>query len=157
MGIGKPGVERKYRHLYGETHEHQQPDHAGQGADVGLASQCNHIEAFHWAVEVEQQDADQHESASAHRVQDELHRGVLAALAAPDPDQQVHGGQLQLPEQEEQKQIPAGENACHRGLDDQQEGKISASSLLGLPGNQHSQENKQRIEHEQWQAQAIHT
>ena len=59
----------------------------------------------------------QHQDAAERRVEDELERGVDAALAAPDADEQEHRDQHRFPEEVEQEQVLRDERAHHRELD----------------------------------------
>ena len=47
---------------------------------------------------VEPQNCDQHQDRAEHRVQNEFHRGVNAAVVAPHADHEIHGDQRQFPE-----------------------------------------------------------
>jgi hypothetical protein len=70
---------------------------------------------------VEIKDPDQHEKAARHRVEDEFHGGVHTARTSPDPDQEVHRNEHDLPEDVEEEEIERGEDPDHSGLE-QEEG-----------------------------------
>ena len=61
----------------------------------------------------------QHQRRTEHRVEEELQRRVLALLAAPHADHEVHRQQHELEEDEEQDQVLGDERAGHAGLQDQ--------------------------------------
>ena len=62
------------------------------------------------AVEGHAQGHQEDEQGAAGGVEDELGGGVLAPLAAPDGQQQIHRNQLQFPGQEEQQHVLDREN-----------------------------------------------
>src|SRR4029079_5217321 len=51
------------------------------------------------------EDRHQHEQRPDERVEDELDRRVDPVAAAPDPDDQVHGDEDDLPEDVEEEQV----------------------------------------------------
>jgi hypothetical protein len=65
-------------------------------------------------------DRHEHERRADHRVEEELHGRVLAALVAPAADEEVHRHEHDLEEHEEQEQVEAQERAHHAGLEQQQ-------------------------------------
>ena len=66
------------------------------------------------------EDRDQHQQRADERVQDELDRRVDAVRAAPDPDDQVHRDEDDLPEDVEQEQVEGEEHADHADLEHQE-------------------------------------
>jgi hypothetical protein len=56
-------------------------------------------------VEVQRQDAEQHDHAADEGVEEELDRRVEPAVAAPDADQEVHRHEHDFPEQEEEQEV----------------------------------------------------
>src|SRR6185503_12552539 len=105
--------------------------------------------------EEERQDADQHEGATGDGVDDELHRRVLAADAAPDPDQQEHRGQLKLPEEEEDEQVQRDEDARDGRLEELYQHEVELRAQLELPGDQDDQEAEEAVQEDQRQADAV--
>ena len=63
------------------------------------------------------QDRDQHQQRADQRVQHELDRRVDAVRAAPDPDDQVHRDEHDLPEDVEEEQVEREEHADHADLE----------------------------------------
>src|SRR5437870_8690608 len=70
-------------------------------------------------VEVEKQDAKQHQNGAGERVEEKLDGGVELARASPNADQQVHRHEHGFPEDEKEKEIQRHENAEHAGLQHQ--------------------------------------
>src|SRR3990172_1888217 len=82
------------------------------------------------------EEADEHEGAARQRVEDELHRRVLFAPRAPDGDEEEHGHDLELPEEEEEDEVLRGEDAHHGRLQCQQPGEVLARAQRDLPGDE---------------------
>ena len=61
----------------------------------------------------------EHQRRTEHRVEEELQRRVLAVLAAPHADHEVHRQQDQFEEDEEQDEVLGDERAGHAGLQHQ--------------------------------------
>ena len=127
VSVRQPGVEREHRHLDGEGQgeRREQPDllvHRQvepQQVVVGEAP-----DAAVQALERPRhpQDGDQHQQAPRHGEEEELHRRVDLALAAPDADEQVHRHQHDLPEDVEEEEVPGEKRSEHAGREQQQRG-----------------------------------
>ena len=121
--VGQPGVQREDRHLDRERQrerreaEHLRRQRQRQMRDVGVVEAVAAAGGVPLPVQVE--DRHQHQQRSDQRVDDELDRRVQAALAAPDPDDEVHRDQHQLPEDVEDEQVQREEGADHAGLEHQ--------------------------------------
>jgi hypothetical protein len=124
MRVGQPGVEREHRHLDREAQEERQEDPPLQVE--------RHVQAVEQrrravdagdgvVVEVERQDAEQHDDAADQGIEEELDRRVEAVGAAPDADEEIHRHQHHFPEQEEEQEVERHEGAEHPGLQHQQE------------------------------------
>ena len=72
-------------------------------------------------VEVEGQDAEQHQHRADQGVKEELDRRVELPRPAPDADQEVHRDQHHFPEDVEQEEVERHEDADHAGLQQQQQ------------------------------------
>ena len=83
---------------------HQLGDFKGVGAEL--------VEV----LEVEGQDAEQHQHAAGQGVEEELDGGVELSRAAPDADDEVHRHQHEFPEDVEQEEIERHEYADHARL-----------------------------------------
>ncbi len=127
VGVRQPGVEREHRHLDGEGQ--------GEGREqpellVEREVEPQHVlvgEAPDAAVQALErpghpEDADQHQQAAGHGEEEELDRGVDPPLAAPDPDEQVHRDQHDLPEDVEEEEVPGEQRAEHAGGEQQHRG-----------------------------------
>ena len=90
-------------------------------------------EAHGVGLEEQGEEGDQHEGRAEHRVEEELERGVLALLAAPHADHEVHRQQHDLEEDEEQDQVLGDERARHAGLQHQHQHE----ERLGVAGVGH--------------------
>ena len=128
VGVGQPGVEREHRHLDGEADEH-----AGEDPDGGVLGDAGAVVEEPLEAEVggvgiggvvlgddEQGDErHQHQRRTEHRVEEELQRGVLAVLATPHADHEVHRQQHHFEEHEEEDEVLRDERAGHAGLQHQ--------------------------------------
>ena len=110
--IRQPGMEREHRDLDGKSQEEskEQPDRRRTGDLRRRWYRLNDrsVNAGQRVVmEVQEQDAQQHQHRAKQRVQEELDRGVQFARPAPDADQQIHRHQHGFPENEEQEEVVA--------------------------------------------------
>src|ERR1019366_472182 len=98
--------------------------------------QLNNAERVHLRVrhavmmEVQKQNAQQHQHRASQGVEEELNGGVELARAAPDPNQQVHGNQHRFPEDEEQEEIQRHEDAEHARLQKQKPDVVFLDPIL---------------------------
>ena len=107
----------------------------------------------------------QHEQAADQRVQEELHRRVLAARAAEAADDEVHRDQHRLEEHVEQEDVGRREDADHEELEQQQQREVRPArcaawlvELLGVglaveacsrtPGSRRHQDDRHRDQHQ---------
>ena len=113
VGIGKPGVYREEGDLDGEAQgEGEKAEHAGPACNrVLLHRGVDLLDAKGSRVLVEVENRQEHQQAARHGVDKELHRRPDPFGAAPDPDQQVHGDQHDLPEYVEEYEIECDEDA----------------------------------------------
>ena len=128
--VRQPCVQREERNFDGKGQEEraEEPEFGvRRKQDVAaLQTRCEfrQIEGANQHVSsaeiVEPQDGDQHQDGAEHRVQNEFHGGVDAAVVAPDADQEIHGDERQFPEDEEEEQVERDENADHGRFDYQQ-------------------------------------
>jgi hypothetical protein len=127
MGVGKPGVEGPHGHLDGEAQEHpgedDQLDALGERRGGGLLLQGDDVEGVGVRLEEHGQEPQQHEHAAEQGVQEELDGRVLAVRRAPHRDQEIHGNQNQLPEDEEQDEVERDERAGHPSLEQHHQGQ----------------------------------
>ena len=72
----------------------------------------------------------EHQRRTEHRVEEELQRGVLAVLATPHADHEVHRQQHDFEEDEEQDEVLGDERAGHAGLQHQHQDE---ERLRGCP------------------------
>jgi len=146
--VRQPGVQREDRHLDGEGEREggEQPELLRRGE--GRLVQAQQVEGSHPRLalvqEVERQDRHQHEERTDDRVEDELDRGVDPPRSAPDPDQQVHRDQHQLPEDVEEEDVERQEDAEHPRLQHEQE---DVELLHPLAHRAEGGEDDQRREH----------
>ncbi len=79
---------------------------------------------------VQPDDANQHEDRARHRVEDEFHGGVYAALVPPNADQQRHGNQHHFPEKEEEEKVEREKHADNADFQHQQHHKKFFDAVL---------------------------
>ncbi len=107
-------------------------------------------------VEVEEQNAQQHQHRAGQGVEEEFDRGVEFARAAPDADQQVHRHQHGFPENKEEEEIERHEDAEHAGLQHQKPDVVFLHAILDRgPRRQNRDPSQQRGEHDQQERNAI--
>src|SRR5229473_3465426 len=70
------------------------------------------------------------EGRARHRVEDEFHGGVYAALVPPNADQQRHGNQHHFPEKEEEEEIQREKHADNADFQHQQHHKKFLDAVL---------------------------
>jgi hypothetical protein len=164
-------VEREHRHLDREAHEERQED---PELKLGWNLRRDPVQHRHlegWCVaesgqsdrgqtgaveEVECQDADQHQHRADQCVEEELDRRVQLARPAPDPDQEVHRDQHDLPEHVEQDEIQRAENPQHPGLEEQQEDVVLLLAVGdGAERAVHRDEPEQGGQHDQQDGEAV--
>ena len=121
VGVGQPRVEREHRHLHGEADEHAGEDPDG---DVlrhidAVLDEVRDREAHALGLVEEREERHQHQRRPEHRVEEELQRRVLAVLATPHADHEVHRQQHHFEEHEEQDEVLGDEGAGHTGLQHQ--------------------------------------
>jgi hypothetical protein len=105
---------------------------------------------------VEVDDGHQHQHGAGHGVEEELHRGVDAAVVAPDADQEVHGHQRDFPEHVKQEEILRHEDAHQAEFQQQQEGEEFLDAILhGAPGDQHADGREEGGEQDEPEADAV--
>ena len=131
VSVGQPGVEGEHRDFNGKGEEESEEQQRGDGGSVGRiginfrrgfveSGEAEGIDAGQRMVmEIEEQDAQQHQHRASQGVEEKLDRGVKLARAAPDADQQVHRDQHGFPENEEEEEIERHEDAEHAGLQNQ--------------------------------------
>ena len=81
-------------------------------------------------MEVQEQDAQQHQHRAGQGVEKKFDGGVEFARAAPDADQQIHRHEHGFPEDEEEEEIERHENAEHAGLQNQKPDVIFLDAIL---------------------------
>ena len=94
-----------------------------RGSKLALSAMRQDVERAEAGPQVGCEDADQHDRAADQGVDEELDRCVLSPRTAPDPDEEVHRNEEELPEEEEQDVIKGDEDAVHRGLERQHPGE----------------------------------
>ena len=100
------------------------------------------------------QHADQHQGRTEHRVEEELHRRVLAIAVTPARDQEVHRHEHDLEEHEEHEEIEGDEHPEATSLEDQQPGEVGLGAVFGVDGDDRERE-QQHGQHDQPQRNAV--
>src|SRR5260370_12010145 len=113
-------MEREHRHLYRETDEERPEDPPLHALRNLRAHQIRDVETVYLKLSVvlivQGENAEEHQYASDQRVDHELDGGITAPRTAPDADDEVHGHQHGLPENEEEQKIQRHEYAQHGRL-----------------------------------------
>jgi len=153
-------VERKHRHLDRETDE-ESPEHPL--LHPGRKMQLHQLRDFEGVIaelvemlEIERQDAEQHQYRAGQGIQEKFDRRVELARAAPHADDEVHRHQHQFPEDVEQEEVERDEDADHARLEQQEHRVVFLHAFLnGVPRAEHGEEAHQRGEQQQQQADAV--
>ncbi len=126
VGVGQPGVEREHGHLDAEPHEHAAEHQDLRG--TGDVLECRPARPVPTMLKVSPpvrknsaRKLTDHQRRTEQGEQEEFDGGVLALLAAPHADHEVHRQQHDLEEHEEQDQVLSDEGADHAGVQDQDE------------------------------------
>ena len=131
--VGQPGVERKHRHLDREPEEKREEHPPLQVERHVHVLELRDVEGVHAgdavAVEVEPQNAEQHDDAADEGVQEKFDRRVQPPVASPDADEEIHRHEHDLPEQEEQQEVEADERSHHACLEDEQKDVVLLHAL----------------------------
>ena len=119
--VWQPGVKRKHRNLDCETDEHagKYPNLHVLSDRAAVLDKVRDRETLCPGLEEHCQKCDQHQRRPEHCVQEELQRRVLAILAAPHADHEIHWQQHKFEEDKEQDQVLGDEGTRHAGLQDQ--------------------------------------
>ncbi len=160
VGVGQPGVEREHGHLDGEPEEKGPEDpllHAQREMELHQFGDIEGVVAELLEVlEIESEDAEQHQDAAGQRVEEKLDGGVKLPRAAPHADDEVHRHQHQFPEHVEQEEVQRQEDADHSHLLQEEHGVVLLEPFFDRrPARQDRQETHQRGEHDQQQADAV--
>ena len=147
--VGQPGVEREERHLdrKGQREGEEEPVLRGyRNVELIELQQVEAVAAVRRLVQPRQaDDGDEHQDAAGHRVEDELHRRVDAAVVAPDADEEIHRDEDEVPEHVEQEDVERGEDAEHRRLEEQHEDRELLDLLVdALPRRQQRNRREER-------------
>ncbi|CAI8160193.1 MAG: Uncharacterised protein [Synechococcus sp. CC9902] len=149
VGIGKPGVQREHRQLDPESHQEAQIAEQTEAAACRAGGEIADVQRELITRKSQRQTADQDQQRGQGGVKDELGGCVLAVLAAPDGDQQIHRHQFQFPGQEEEQEILGEEDqALSRGLN-QQQSEVEAGFSLDRPARCDGEKGDQTAEHHQ--------
>ena len=109
------------------------------------------------ACDAKPEDGKQHQDGTSHRVQEELDRGIQAARAAPDADQEVHRDEGEFPEDVEQEQVLRQEHAHHAHFQQQEEDhEILDAVLHRRPRGEDGDGRQEGRQQDEQDAQAVH-
>ncbi len=171
-------MEREHRHLDGEAQEHSPEHQEGEcpgegpgGAQLGQGLDVEGAITVLARLEVEGEEAQEHERRPEQSEQEELDRRVEAGLhlpgearhlprglVTPDTDHEVHGEEDDLEEDEEQDQIESDEGSVHsRGQDQHQDQeRLGVLRLVPVvPGVDHRQHHHEGGEDQERQADPV--
>ena len=164
VGVGEPGVEREHRDLDREAEEEGEEDPDPRAPDGGRRpelQQLDHVEGPRpqrlAGLEVEGDDAEQHQHRAEQGVEEELDRGVELPRPAPDADDEVHRHQHHFPEDVEEEEVERAEDAQHPDFEEQEEDVVLLHPLLDRrPAAQDRDEAEQGRQDHQQQRHAVH-
>ena len=164
-GIRQPRVHRPHRRLDGEGDE--EPDeHPAQRRRrrVEVAGEAGDEEAVvtTGARDVDPDDGHEHDQPAREGEQEELHRGVLPAWAAEQPDEEVHRDQHRLEEDVEQEHVGGGEDADDERLEHQHQREVAllaAGALVAdvVPRGEQADRGEDGRHHDERQRDAVDT
>ena len=104
--------------------------------------------------EDEGQDADEHQRRTRHRVDEELEGRVHTPLVTPTSDEEVHGDQHDLPEDEEQEEVESEEHAEAPGLEDEHPRRVRLDVVVGV-GTREGEREQDSGEHDEEQRDSV--
>ena len=140
MRIRQPGVEREEGTFTAKAMKKVRKTEDLERAAVLTLRQLQDVEGEDAGLLVVRpvggDDADQHQQRAKEGVEEELHRGVDPVRAAPDPDQQRHRNQHQLPEDVEEEHVEGDEDPQHPGLEEQDGDVVLAHRVLTVSHDQ---------------------
>src|SRR6202521_3887563 len=160
--IRQPRVERKHRNL--DRKSDKESDEEPDGVMEWNQWRCliklwnaeceNAINRV--VMEIQEQDAKQHQHRAKQRVEKELDRRIEFARTAPDANQQIHRHQHRFPENEEKEKIERHEDAEHPRLQHQEPDVIFLHPYLdGGPRRKNRDPSEQRGQHDQQNRDAV--
>jgi hypothetical protein len=159
MSVGQPRVEGKQGDLHREGDEEAQEQPAGRVHGQRQVLELRVIERDASEVgprpEVQEEDRHEEERRPRHREEEELDGRVDASLAPPSADDQVHGEQQRLEEQEEQQQIQSDERTDHRRLQDQEGDHVVLDLPVDPPRDEDGSRHEKRRHEDHEQADAV--
>ena len=107
-------------------------------------------------LEVEGQDAEQHHHRADQGVEEELDGRVEPPRPAPDPDEEVHRDQHDLPEHVEEEHVEGAEDPEHPRLEQEQEHVVLAHALVDRgPAREDRDEAEERRQQDEERADAV--
>ncbi len=142
----QPGVKRESRNFNGKSKvETQEDPHLKTESQIrALLYDFRVVKGVRLGVEVERQKRDQHENASEQRKKEKFNGRIFLLGSAPDPDQEIHRNQCELPKHIEQEEIKPQKHADHAGLQQQEEKEIFLDAVFDIEGGDEGQERQQR-------------
>ena len=93
---------------------------------------------------------------SGEGVNDEFHGRVLAALPAPEADEEVHRHEHQFVEDVEEEEIEGEKRPGHAGLEKQEQRQEAARAIFDFPTRDDSGKSHKRGQDDERQADAVH-
>ena len=162
--VGQPGVERPDGDFDREGH-HERPEddrlhrldgEAEQGARGGSPLFGNGDQVKGPEENAEQLDAEQESERSAHRINHELERSVVAVRAAPLVDQEIHRDEFHFPEEEEDQQVERHEDAQQARLEEEKEHHVGFDAVADAERGQDGQRGEQGGEQDHREGQSVH-
>ena len=148
VGVGQPGVKRPHRHLDGEGQGTGGEEPGLEGGRHRPLGQERDVEGARGVVQ--HQEGHQHQHAAREGVEEELQRRVDAAVAAPDPDEEVHRDEHGLPEHVEEDEVEGHEDPDHARLEQEHEDHELAHPLVDVvPGPEQGEGGEEGGEQDQ--------
>ena len=111
-------MEGEHRNFDGKTNEHSRknPHLSVLGNRTAIFDKVGNGETFCPGFEEQCKERNQHQCRAKHRVQKELERCVLAVLATPHTNHEVHRQENKFKEDKEQNQVLRNKGSGHTRL-----------------------------------------
>ena len=154
-------MHREQRHLHCEGQGEGQEQPAGRvGGQKLIGGDSHQIEGDITATaggvqERQSHDGHQHQGRAEHGEQEELDGRVGPPPVAPTADQEVHGHQHDLEEDEEHDQVEGHERAQAARLQHQHPGVVGLGRVLGVHADDGQREDESGHHHQE-QRQPVH-
>ena len=155
-------MQGEQRYLDGEREEERREQPPRDAAErAGVTQEVQIAERIHACrpagMEVQHENRHEHKQRAEERIDEELDGRIEPVLAAPDPDDEIHGDEHHFPHHVEEEEIERDEYTDHAGGHDQQQ-RIEAIFALRdvAPAPQNRQRHQEGGEEHQEERNPVH-